>query len=139
MGSSQDLLLFLIAIVVVSFVVWRSKQGKRASQSSDARRASEAAGQTASDQAFAIDVATGAMGGSAKDAAIVKFALDRVKEDGHQPDARDRICARRREGDFPESVRSDLTNRSSQPLVVAMIRPQHFYEVRPPKINTALI
>ena len=87
--NGNYLLLFLIAIAVVSFVVWRSKQGKRASRSSDARRASEAAGQTASDQAFAIGVATGAMGGSAKGAAIVKSALDRVKEDDHQPDARD--------------------------------------------------
>ena len=87
--NANYLLLFFIVVAIVSFVVWRSKRAKRASQSSDARRAYEAADQTASDQAFAIGVATGAMGGSAKDAAIVKFALDRVKEDGHQPDARD--------------------------------------------------
>jgi hypothetical protein len=27
------------------------------------------------------------MGGSVKDAAVVKFAVDRLKEDGHHPDA----------------------------------------------------
>jgi hypothetical protein len=87
--NGHYLLLFLIAVAVVSLVVWRSKQGKRASQSSNARRPSEAAVHPEGDQGFDIGVATGAMGGSVNDAATVKFALDRVKEDGHQPDARD--------------------------------------------------
>jgi hypothetical protein len=87
--NENYLVLFLTAVAVVSFVAWRSKQAKRARQSTDARPTSEAASQTGSDQAFAIGVATGGMGGSVKDAAIVKFAVDRVKEDGHQPDARD--------------------------------------------------
>jgi hypothetical protein len=87
--NGNYLLLFFIVVAIVSFVVWRSKQAKRASQSSDARRASEAAAQTRSDQASAIGVATGTMGGSVKDAAVVRFALDRAKKDGHQPDAKD--------------------------------------------------
>ena len=79
------LLLFFIVVAIVSFVVWRSKQAKRASESSTPRRASEAAAQTRSDQAFAIGVATGTMGGSVKDAAVVRFALDRAKKDGNDP------------------------------------------------------
>ena len=73
--NGNYLLLFFIVVAIVSFVVWRSKQAKRASQSSAARRASDAA-QTRSDQAFAIGVATGTMGGSVKDAAVVRATLE---------------------------------------------------------------
>jgi hypothetical protein len=86
--NGNYLLLIFIVVAIVSFVVWRSRQAKRDSQSSDARRASEAAAQTRSDQAFAIGVASGTVG-SVKDAAVARFALDGAKKDGHQPDARD--------------------------------------------------
>jgi hypothetical protein len=83
------LLVFFIVVAIVSFVVWCSKQARRASQCSEARRASDPAAQARSDQASAIGVATGTTGGSVKDAAVVRFALDRAKNDGHQPNARD--------------------------------------------------
>jgi hypothetical protein len=87
--NGNYLLLLLMAVAIVSSLMWRSKGRKRPSQLNDAHPPSKPTARTESDQAFTIGVATGAMGGSVKDAAIVKFALDRIKEDGHQPDARD--------------------------------------------------
>src|SRR5690349_2959000 len=84
----NHLFLILFLLGVVTLVFWRARQRNPAVEF-DLKDLPKPDDHGMSDETYAIGGATGMMGGSVADAAVVKYAVKRTKEEGREIDPRD--------------------------------------------------